>query len=280
MKRYNGQILLPENLVLTPTGTTRHKPILDNELENMSWEQLKLMAEDISNKGKNSQHYNTLAECAQQGLRKRIHGTHTTFDARIIGLYQDEDPNGKKIGVTLQLTQSLELLARFDDDKQAKSCWKNSEIRYWLNGEFLHKQFPLEFKDLLEKARKNTTYAYTREGGTREYQTDDKLFLPSTRELYGATDTSGYPTTQEGTGKNNLEQYYAYKKQTRTSVNLSQEIFDDDGNGVKHMCCDRAWTRTSLLALGNNAIACYDNNGQVKKADKTEYLRVAPCFCL
>ena len=198
----------------------------------------------------------------------------------IAGIRQDDLASGGKAGITCVFT-SAPVVHAMNEDASNVGGWEKSEMRSWLNDEFLG-MLPSDLKGAISAANKKTNSS----GGTTPGSvstTSDKLWLPSLVEVGGSVAPndlvggSGIPAaTYNAEGK----QYQAF---AQGAVGLTRTFTGDDSEGSGIVVSGEAspWWQRSLSTTWTAGFGATDAEGDAMSAWFSDYaLAVAPGFCL
>ena len=215
----------------------------------------------------------------------------TIANVMIVGVRQDNLADGKtKAGLSLMFANAPVVQA-MNSDSGNEGGWEKSEMRSWLNEDFLG-MLPSDLKGAIKAAGKKTNNS----GGTSPGSvstTSDKLWLPSLVELSGSvspgslvggTSGSGIPAaTYNAEGKQ--YQLFAQKGATSGEGNsVLQRVFvgeDSNGSGIVVSGEASPWWQRSLSTTWTAGFEAVNAEGDPQKAWMSDYkLGVAPGFCL
>jgi hypothetical protein len=187
--------------------THRKNELEARNLNSYSWEELKIIADDLSVNGRDSEYYTDVFEMTHDGSAK----TFTTgsdilgekMKVRIIGVCQDVKEDGTMAGLTFQTTHTLATTHAMNEDGTNADGWGKSSMREWLNNT-VYDALPDELRENIVGVKK-----YYRNNAFGDDATIvnvvDKVFLASFKELYGYVELGQSWYEQEGTGENHNE---------------------------------------------------------------------------
>jgi hypothetical protein len=127
------------------SGNSAATVALQDSLEAYSWDDLKIIADDISANGESSQYYDNINALMNSQSAKTINiGTvdgnsntsaAETIDVQIIGINHDTKSDGTKAGLTLQITGDTESVLQHAINSTGTNAggWASSDMRTWLN---------------------------------------------------------------------------------------------------------------------------------------------------
>jgi hypothetical protein len=235
--------------------------MFSSNLQDYSWQELKLISDSISVKGEKSKYYPHMLELMRQGSTKTFSTTNDIIGkqarVRIIGLCQDQksEDNGMA-GITFQFTHALPN-ARCVNQKSASKSWEESEIREWL-AIIAFDNLPKDLKDNISSVKKYYKSCDTTSTVGNIGVVEDRLFLLSAKEIFGrfGYDYQGYEL--EGTGENHNQQYAWYEHNNTTKTNcptVSNTYLTITGEkpiGVSNIIANANWWLRSACDADNN----------------------------
>lgn len=202
----------------------------------------------------------------------------TTIQARIIGIREDKDADGKDIGLTFMTTHALNTPdGQIYNNGDATYGWAGSTeggsctLRTKLTDGSL---LPQSLREIVKTAAKGYQFS-----GSLGYSTAyDKFWAPSMKELYGdcSGDYAGYwPNEHEG---------YQYKSFFKKEISqISYGPFKDidklqDGTGTRTLF---VWSRSLYLGRADSACGVYGRNGGSPNLSRVSGVNgVVACFCI
>ena len=211
----------------------------------------------------------------------------TVAHVMIAGIRQDDLADGGKAGLSIVFADAPAVHA-MNSESSNEGGWEKSEMRSWLNDEFLG-MLPSDLKGVVRAASKKTdSTADTTPSSVSS--TSDKLWLLSLAEIVGSVSPndlvggSGIPAeTYNAEGK----QYklFSDKKVSAGEGNavLQREFVGDDSEGSGIVVSGEAspWWQRSLSTTWTAGFESVDADGNPLNAWMTDYaLGVYPGFCL
>ena len=211
----------------------------------------------------------------------------TVAHVMIAGIRQDDLSDGGKAGLTLVFADAPVVHA-MNPESSNEGGWEKSEMRSWLNDEFLG-MLPSDLKGVVKAASKKTDSSASTTPGAAS-STSDKLWLLSLAEIVGSVAPndlvggSGIPAeTYNAEGK----QYrlFADKKVAAGDENAALErkfVGDDsEGSGIVTTGESSPWWQRSLSTTWTAGFESVDADGDPLNAWIADYaLGVSPGFCL
>lgn len=263
-----------------PPVDESEKPSLlpETKLEDYSWDDLKIIADYIAEAPTDEEGierariYNLVDENGKltgdtKFLELKCPGSYTDAYVRIIGLRHDERVTRKtddvswNTGITFEFT-TISNSQMFNETAASKYVWKDSDIRKSLNDDFFT-WMPKDLQRTIVKVIKCTNDS----GGT-EYKTHDRVWLLSSREVYGNTD--------DNTTANSGSQYMYY-----------HDAGEKDDNSLYEVCTklgqeqDGYWWLRSLYSTKDDAdVCCVNTVGKLEKSSQNIPRGISPCFCM
>ena len=211
----------------------------------------------------------------------------TEAHVMIAGVRQDDLADGGKAGLTLVFADAPAVHA-MNSESSNEGGWEKSEMRSWLNDEFLG-MLPSDLKGAIKAASKKTDNSASTTPGAVS-STSDKLWLLSLTEIIGSVPPndlvggSGIPAeTYNAEGK----QYklFADKKVAAGDANsaLERKFVGDDSEGSGIVVTGEAspWWQRSLSTTWTAGFESTTADGDPLNAWIADYaLGVSPGFCL
>ena len=258
-------------------------------LSDYSWSELsqisaEIAAADSDDEGRDiAMNYNLLNGSGKlDGKTKSITlSDGTKASVMIAGVRQDDLASGGKAGLTFVFADAP-AVHEMNADASNEGGWEKSEMRSWLNGDFIDK-LPSDLKGVIQAANKKTnSSAYTTPGAVST--TSDKLWLPSLVELGGSVSPndlvggSGIPAeTYNAEGK----QYQVFADKGDSARVRTFTGDDSEGSGIVVTGEASPWWQRSLSTTWTSGFEATDAEGDPLNAWITDYaLGVAPGFCL
>ncbi len=175
---------------------------------------LKLIADDLSENGKDSPYYATM----ETNLQRRKTGSITLSDGsalpfRLIGILHDDlaDGSGRKAGLTFMSTAAMptaycmngtmpddDTTTCTDDGQTMEGGWRDSSLRGWLNDDDgpIWAMFPQSFRtNVATVAKQSAEYDRTDKQGRKATATSDRLWIVSQHELGSIQACDSYDQT-------------------------------------------------------------------------------------
>lgn len=120
----------------------------------------------------------------------------STYHAMIAGFNQDVKADGSAAGISFLVYEQMEIARMNDEAVNANASWAGSDMRNNTMNEIYNK-LPPDMRSVIADVQKKSS---VNNAGTKQLNitTQDKLWLPSISELYGA---SGYTDTTNQTGQ-------------------------------------------------------------------------------
>lgn len=205
----------------------------------------------------------------------------TKASVMIAGVRQDDLASGGKAGLTLVFADAP-AVHEMNEGASNEGGWEKSEMRSWLNGDFLDK-LPGDLKGVIQAANKKTnSSAYTSPGAVST--TSDKLWLLSLVEVAGSVSPndlvggSGIPAeTYNAEGK----QYQVFADKGESALVRTFTGSDSEESGIVVTGEASPWWQRSLATTWTSGFEATDAEGDPMTAWITDYaLGVSPGFCL
>lgn len=186
-----------------PSGASSESGVVasDGEKASMSdysWGELSKIADEISAASSKSDalgiaaNYHLvegdkISDSAVKSV-KLVDGTKVSI--RLVDVYQDDKAGGKgKAGLTFLFGDCV-AMRTMNSWESNDGGWAECEMRSWLNSSFID-QLPDDLKSGIVKVNKSTNNAGVTGSKNSITATEDKLWLPSVRELCGDVDVIG-----------------------------------------------------------------------------------------
>jgi hypothetical protein len=134
MKRFLGNI----------TRTSKEENCLARKaLQDYTWRELKIIADDLSENDKNSAYYDHMFALLRTDSKKTFETNNNVIGkqarVRIIGILQDEKADGGTAGLTFQFTHALNFSQQMSPKNSNADGWEKSSTREWLNNIVINK---------------------------------------------------------------------------------------------------------------------------------------------
>ena len=281
-------------LSLAGCGTTEQASV-----DKYSWSELSEIAAEISEADSDedgieiAQSYSLVGSNGKpDGKTKSVTlSDGTQASVYIVGVRQDDlASGGKKAGLTFMFADAPAVHA-MNPDASNEGGWEKSEMRSWLNEDFLD-MLPSDLKGVVAAASKKTNSSGLTSPGSVS-TTSDKLWLPSLVELSGSvspnslvggTSGSGIPAgTYDAEGKQ-YQLFAAEGASAGDGNDVLQRVFtgdDSEGSGIVVSGEASPWWQRSLSTTWTAGFEAVDADGDPQNAWMTDYaLGVAPGFCL
>jgi hypothetical protein len=162
-------------------------------LADYSWLELKELSRAIAKAGSDAEGLTIAREYRLADKDGRLRGDEkplarrdgTRTSVRILGFRHDELVGGGKSGISFEFAD-VPTRHRLNPTRTNAGGWKGSEMRKWLNSEFLAK-LPDDLRASIATARKRTNNVgeVARNDARSVTATDDRLWLLSSNEVYG-----------------------------------------------------------------------------------------------
>ena len=260
-----------------------------SSLGDYSWSELsaisaEIAAADDDGEGRDiAMNYNLLNSSGKlDGKTKSITlSDGTKASVMIAGVRADDLAGGGKAGLTFVFADAP-AVHEMNDDASNEGGWEKSEMRSWLNSDFLDK-LPSDLKGVIQAANKKTnSSAYTSPGAVGT--TSDKLWLPSLVELGGSVS----PNDLVGGSRIPAETYNAEGKQYQVFADCGDAALvrtftgdDSEESGIVVTGEASPWWQRSLSTTWTSGFEAVDDEGNPLNAWITDYaLGVSPGFCL
>ena len=278
--------------ILALAGCSSGSTVKSN-MSSYSWSELSKIATEISKADSDAagreiaMEYNLLNSSGKldTSTKSITLSDGTTAHVMLAGIRHDDLGSGGKAGLTFVFTDAPAAYA-MNENASNDGGWEKSEMREWLNGDFLD-MLPSDLKGAIKAASKKTnSSAYTTPGAVSS--TSDKLWLLSYVEIAGSIAPadlmkgSGIPAaTYNAEGK----QYQVFSE-AKVSGNgdndkLMRTFTGSDGNGIVMPGESCSWWMRSLSMTWTSGFAAVDADGNPLNAWITDHeLGVVPGFCL
>ena len=268
-----------------------------SSMSSYSWSELSAIAMEIHDAESDAdgmeiaESYNLLNGGKPDGSTKSITlSDGTTASVTLAGVRQDDLASGGKAGLTFVFADAPVTHA-MNSDSSNEGGWEKSEMRSWLNDEFID-MLPSDLKGVIVAANKKTNSA----GGTTPgsvSSTSDKLWLLSLVEvsgsvspgsLVGGTNSSKIPAAVFNAEGKQYQLFSAKGVSAGEENSVLQRVFtgdDSDGSGIVVTGEASPWWLRSLSTTWTSGFEATNAEGDPQNAWITDYeLGVAPGFCL
>lgn len=284
-----GLIALAVAVVLSGCSSTMTKESFDA----YSWDELARIATEIHEAATDEDgmeiaaNYHLLDSSGKIGskTKKVTLSDGTQASVMMAGIRADDLADGGKAGITFVFADAPAAHA-MNVESSSDGGWEKSEMRAWLNGEFLDK-LPSDLKGAIKKASKKTNNsALTTPGAVST--TSDKLWLLSYVEIAG----SASPNDLVGGSRIPAETYNAEGKQYQVfsemkvsgneeNTALARTFTGKDGNGIVVPGEACPWWQRSLSMTWTAGFGSVDADGNPLNAWVADHdIGVSPGFCL
>ena len=185
------------------------KTVLNREAKDWTLDEQKAAATDIAKNGTSSVVYAKAKAAMDAGTKFSTKLTNgRTLDYCIIGINHDDFADGSgKAGLTFEATNTALTAQKMNTAFTNAGGWEKSELRGRLNTGDLWSLLPAELQSKVKTVKKMTDNKGGGSAGTPS-ATTDKVFLPSSTEVWGNIDSDG-------------TQYEYYKSKGVTTSNHS-----------------------------------------------------------
>lgn len=249
---------------------------IHEELNEYSWHELKVLSQAIAGV-RNNEHWLDIAKLYNLVDKEgKLFGDvkFTTLDdgtwtaVRILGFRHDVLVDGGRAGITFEFVDVPETHWMNEDDTN-DGGWKKSDMREWLNSEFLNR-LPWNLRLCIETVKKQTNNVgkvEPKDDVSVVAATDDKLWLLSAPEVYGSAGGL-WSSAGDDTGE---DQYQLY-----ADKGVTTETFNFCGKSGAYSIW---WLRTpcTISSSGFRSVA---NDGDWTWNYANSELGVSPGFCL
>jgi hypothetical protein len=233
------------------TQASSQELLSKGSLDDYSWTELKIIANDLSANGEQSVYYAKMTELMQSGSTKTFDTGDTSglvgskMRVRIIGICQDQKSDGSgSAGLTFQTTHALATPYQMNTSNTNSGGWGSTSMRTWLNST-VYNTLPDDLRENIVEVKKyyNPIYNST---SSNTLNANDYLFLLSMRELYNYSFSFDPWYEHEGTGASHDEQYTYYSNESVTTSNYSllKNIYLDYNGAQPADSCAYWWLRT------------------------------------
>ena len=171
------------NLTVTATYTERY-------LEDYSWQELSAISKEISAARTEAagieiaKTYHIIgANGKLDNQTKKVSVNGVEAHVQIIGINHDDKASGGKAGLTFQFVECVTGHV-MNNNWTNQGGWKSSEMRSWLASDLMG-QLPSDLSKVIISVNKRTNNVGVTETVSSVTTTQDKLWLPSMRELCG-----------------------------------------------------------------------------------------------
>lgn len=196
----------------------------------------------------------------------------TASKARILGFRHDGLAGGGRAGISFEFAD-IPMVHRINADWTNEGGWVKSEMRTWLNGEFLAK-LPEDLRQLLDatvKMTNNEGLARSENDISAVTKTEDRLWLLSMSEVYGnlvhqSSNVPRYQKVYDAEGS----QYQLYTDKHVSTTNYGF---------CKKRGADSWWWLRSPLAYGPDRFRCIGFDGDWYGGNTDRSGGVSPGFC-
>ena len=284
-----GLIAIAVAVVLAGCSSTMAKESFDA----YSWDELAKIATEIHEAPTDEDgmeiaaNYHLLDSSGKIGskTKKIALSDGTQASIMLAGIRTDDLADGGKAGITFVFADAPAAHA-MNVEASSEGGWEKSEMRSWLNGEFLDK-LPGDLKGVIQKASKQTNNsALTTPGAVST--TSDKLWLLSYVEIAG----SASPNDLVGGSRIPAETYNAEGKQYQVfsemkvsgneeNASLARTFTGKDGNGIVVPGEACPWWQRSLSMTWTAGFGSVDADVNPLGAWVPDHdIGVVPGFCL
>lgn len=230
------------------------KTVAQKEAKDWTLDEQKAAATDIARNGTSSVVYAKAKAAMDAGTKwsvKLTNGKSMTY--RIVGINHDDLADGSgKAGLTFMTDYRTFGDHRINSKDTTTGGWEQSELRRKMNSSEIWNLLPSDFQSKVQTVTKLTNNTKGQDQNSSVTPTNDKLFLPSSTELWGDVDSDG-------------SQYELFKEKGCTSSTY---------NGA--YIWSSVWTRS---LVGNYGFRCTNNDGRPNWSVPQGANSVSPAFC-
>lgn len=281
-------------LALCLLGGCSDSTAVKNSVNDYSWAELTAISDQISeasNDGEGleiAKKYHLLNASGKldgKQVKKVTLSDGTQTSVCIAGFRADTAGDGSKAGITFVFCDAVAAHG-MNESATNSGGWEKSEMRTWLNGDFMS-QLPSDLKSALVGVKKSTNTGADSSPGSIS-STTDKLWLPSVVEVSGSVSASNMPTHGKYSADSfNAEgsEYELFKDQdikvNEDNDELVRACVVDTESGIVKKGEDAKWWLRSLSMDWNAGFEAVDASGNPYTSWMPDYeLGVVPGFCV
>ena len=189
-------------------------------------------------------------------------GTHTVRVAN-----KSECTNGETsktaCGFVVEFADIITMSKQFNSTPTNVGGWKDSELRTYIN-DTIYKSLPSDLQSVITTTKVISGHGST--SGETNFETEDKLYLLSGREVYEDGDETDYQISAKDTAYSNTKQLDYYKNKGVTTDNYAGAIKNS------------TWWLRSAYSGYNIGFLYVTGSGQWESNDANYFNGVSPAF--